>query len=102
MVAKVSADLANDGGNRIRQEFCADGHVEANHGVDQAEARDLLEIFKRLTSPAVAIGNVVGRRKAALHNAVSEKPVCRRVGIRLVELSQHLADFGELGSWPFC
>lgn len=102
MVAEVSANFAHDGGNRIRQELGADRHVEASHGVDQAEARDLLEIVKRLTSAAVAIGNVVGHRKAALNNAVSETPVCRRVGIRLFELSQHLADFGELRRWPFC
>ena len=65
-VAEVALELAEDGRRRVARERVPERRVEALDRLDQAQARDLVQVLRRLGAAGVAVGEAARERQEAL------------------------------------
>src|SRR4051794_41462398 len=65
LVAEVPLDLTDDRRRRVRRELDAALEVEAVHGLDQADRRDLDQVVERLAAVAETAGGGFDARGGA-------------------------------------
>src|SRR5690606_8907766 len=81
-IAKVALELAQDRRRGVAGEAVAQGRIEAVDRLDQAQARDLVQILGRLAAAGVAVGEAARERHEAgdellLHGGIARAVVPR-------------------------
>ena len=87
-------DLTHDGGHRERHEVRAGFDVEADDGVDQADAGDLNQVVARFAATLETAGDVIGQRQAARDDLVPVTLELRGVGVKGRQLTEHVGNVG--------
>ena len=87
-VAHVALELAHDCRDRVGREAASTSGIEAVDGLDEREARDLLEVLTRLGRIAVAAREAASERQMALDQFVS-----RGVAAARAKLGESGCDF---------